>query len=426
MKHLKANLTNLQKKVIIKLPEGNDVLDFKGVSRELISKEIEKIRRIVTYIENEEDNSFELISLKREAAKLHNQLGSLADKGFEDKDRFNDFLTKLSALSDKVVLTYLLTNKNGMRNEDELINIKNQIQDVREGLISLTELHTEYEKLCEGIVKNKEEAENSYKRILTAETSSTEKAASIKAKEEEMLTLLRKSTSRNTSIKNMDEALSKIKEQIENLHSTSTKTQEITDTNNKVAEETSLKCAENQQTAEETLKKAEAVLEGATRVGLAKSFATRKEEVGRTQLVWGIVFAVSILSLIAIIFLTNNLFPLSVDNPISYLNLIPKVLFTAPVVWLGWFASSQYSHLDKVKEDYSFKFALSMAYDGYKKAIESVTDEENRELTQKLLDTMLDTLAHNPSDLLAGKKASVTPHRVCFKKQSIKSWCYPR
>jgi hypothetical protein len=205
------------------------------------------------------------------------------------------------------------------------------------------------------------------------------------------------------------------------LNETIVNTHKMASENMELSEKLKNQCVENDKTSQETLSLVEKMLEGATRIGLANSFKTRKDEVTKSQSNWGWIFALSAIGLVALIFGTQWLFPVDFKSPISFLNIIPRVLLASPLVWLAWFASRQYSLQDAIKEDYAFKYALSMAYDGYKKAIESASDDDNPELTNKLLSCMLDALSHNPRVLFSEKRISASPVEDILDSKKIKA-----
>ncbi len=55
----------------------------------------------------------------------------------------------------------------------------------------------------------------------------------------------------------------------------------------------------------------------------------------------------------------------------EFLNHLPLL---GPFIWLGWFSAVQYGYVSRVREDYAFKFAASMAFEGYKKEAREVDE----------------------------------------------------
>jgi hypothetical protein len=75
------------------------------------------------------------------------------------------------------------------------------------------------------------------------------------------------------------------------------------------------------------------------------------------------------------------------------------------LIWLGWFAARQFSYLSRIREDYAFKYAAAMAYEGHKKA----TREVDEDLERVLLEFSLFNMSQNPIRIYSEKLEHVTP-----------------
>jgi hypothetical protein len=71
----------------------------------------------------------------------------------------------LSDLSDKVVLTYLLNNKNGVRNDEELVELKNAIDDYKDKLNNISKTHEEYSSKADDVKNNADSVNENNKKI---------------------------------------------------------------------------------------------------------------------------------------------------------------------------------------------------------------------------------------------------------------------
>ena len=424
MKNLKSNLTRLKNKINEKLPEGNDVLGFSGVSKAIIVTEIDRIHDIASSIEKSNDESnFDIISLKRVSSELNYKLNELIDAGFDEKnkDKFNSFLNLLSSLSDKTILAYSVTNKNGIRSDQELIVLKEKIDSLQDKLKELSELQTQFATYCSGLSAKKEEIEANSTKAAELFTSIQKMSADLTSQAEDVAKLVTSTRRRHDSIKGISEDLPTLKGNIDTLHATSTETHGKMVAASKEATSAHKQYLENKEKSDKLLEEVSKTLAGATRVSLAKSFKDRKTELTRTQGLWSMSFILSIIALTGLLFYTSKTFPLDISNAISYLNLIPKILITLPFVWFTWFSSRQYSILDKIKEDYAFKYALSMAYDGYKKAVEESPEGENSQLSINLLASILETLSHNPRALYNDKAMPTTPVESLLQGVNMKA-----
>lgn len=85
--------------------------------------------------------------------------------------------------------------------------------------------------------------------------------------------------------------------------------------------------------------------------------------------------------------------------------VLGELALISPLVWLGWFAAKQYSYTSRIQEDYAFKAAAAMAYEGHKNAAREV----DAELEGVLLEFSLYNLAQNPIRLYGGLEIHGSP-----------------
>lgn len=120
----------------------------------------------------------------------------------------------------------------------------------------------------------------------------------------------------------------------------------------------------------------DAILEGASKVAMARSFQERRKTLTRAQIIWAVVFILGIGGLSTIgYFLGIQLLESAHEARVAGASegqLLPSVLMLirflvlAPIVWLTWFAARQYGHLLRLAEDYAFKEAAAHAFVGYR------------------------------------------------------------
>lgn len=154
------------------------------------------------------------------------------------------------------------------------------------------------------------------------------------------------------------------------------------------------------------------VLEGNSKVALAKSFKTRRQSLEKNLAFWRDGFLVSIVSLIAVILLTSvgvlNLPPiLKTDRNIDAWSVVARVLITGPIVWLTWFVARQYSHTLRLIEDYAFKEASALAFVGYKREM-----SEDEEMIKLLRETAIKNFGSPPTRMLSVKEPSSPLHEM--------------
>ncbi len=142
-------------------------------------------------------------------------------------------------------------------------------------------------------------------------------------------------------------------------------------------------------------------LKNANKVGLAKAFQDKREQLTWIWIAWAIVFIVDVITIFLLGW--NYIFPL-VENGVDIKSMIARITLVSPLIWLAWFAAIQYSRVLRLSEDYAFKEAAAMAYVGYR-------DEmgDDKELVRLLQEYAIRTFGDNPSRLLAKQAERVSP-----------------
>ncbi|UXX77894.1 hypothetical protein N7E81_10995 [Reichenbachiella carrageenanivorans] len=129
-------------------------------------------------------------------------------------------------------------------------------------------------------------------------------------------------------------------------------------------------------------------IEDANRAGMAGSFKKRKDELRWTLVFWQFF---TIASLGLLIYLSFVLVKPLISDP-NWEEIIVKLPILASCVWLCWFSSKQYGFTARIREDYSYKYAVSMAFEGYKNAAREI----NADLLEQLLSLTVLNISKNP------------------------------
>lgn len=103
----------------------------------------------------------------------------------------------------------------------------------------------------------------------------------------------------------------------------------------------------------------------------------------------------------------------SQEDALSIKAIIVRILMITPFLWLAWFSGRQYSHSNKLRQDYIYKSAIAMAYQGYK--VEST--EMGSDMHNKLLENIVGHFSDNPVRLYE-KSESSSPLEELIKKLS--------
>ena len=152
--------------------------------------------------------------------------------------------------------------------------------------------------------------------------------------------------------------------------------------------------------------KIDGLLGDANRTGMAASFAKRKNELSKPMEYWLYVFAVSIIGLVIL-----GVFYLAPLLETGKLEQLPfRLALMSPFVWLGWFSAKQYGYTSRIREDYSYKEASAMSFEGYKRE----ANEVDEEMLKKLLEQSINNLGDNPIRIYNGHDNHPSPTHELF------------
>lgn len=152
------------------------------------------------------------------------------------------------------------------------------------------------------------------------------------------------------------------------------------------------------------------LLEGANKVGLAKSFQDRKKEVEKKigTWYWSFVVSVGILALLGAVQIILIFF---FNESVVLDKLLIKFLSITPVIWFAWFSVRQYGFLSRIAEDYAFKEAAAMSFVGYRNEV-----SDNEEMIQLLQEYAIKNFGKNPADLLSKNTEHSSPAHEAIDK----------
>ncbi|MFM4910784.1 hypothetical protein ACEUCM_17380 [Aeromonas dhakensis] len=160
----------------------------------------------------------------------------------------------------------------------------------------------------------------------------------------------------------------------------------------------------------------EEIFTAANRKGMASSFSAMANGLKFPMFIWGSVFVLTLLLMVAFgydlasghfdvssqiveavqpkdVALPNDKVKVGGNAKDELLTSVPlKVLIISPLIWLAWFSGRQYGHASKLRQDYSYKSAVAMAYHGYKEEASSI----NAEMHVKLLENIVSHFSENP------------------------------
>ena len=411
MQHFRANLTRLKSQMENKLPEGNDIFGYSGVNKPLLISAVELAYSLSQEIEERDDSTrFEVIALKRHGSEANRLLKEYLDNQISHKkapEYFNEFLNCLSSLIEKIKIAYFVVTKNGLRDDVELASIKAEITDLRQ---KNDELKVMKEELQEKVITIQEGIEAIAIAHQNAKSLSSEMAQWHSSTKTQFDAI----SETHDSIEGWD---NDIKEHETKFQTLSQKTLDLSkETQNlKDAMESHVRQCESSGAALRNFEKENVNLQkeiqetlgDANRVGMAASFQERKKELASQQIGWQSVFIITIIIIVGVA--NFVVVPEIVKKTRDWNQILGELAIISPLIWLGWFAAKQYTYISRIREDYAFKFAASMAYEGHKKA----TREVDPDLERVLLEFSLFNMSQNPIRLYSKQADHATPlHEV--------------
>lgn len=167
----------------------------------------------------------------------------------------------------------------------------------------------------------------------------------------------------------------------------------------------------------------EALLPGATSAGLATAYLEMKASFNdpiksMSHLFYG---SIGILVFGSIILAIDTVGPDSItfikvnDWNMVLQELVYKIPFYAPILWLAFYASKRRSEYQRLQQEYAHKEALAKSYDSYKKQIEQL-DVEDKTMQKELITKAVDAIAYNASNTLDKKHGDKMPTLVLIEK----------
>ena len=410
MKSLRLRISFLSNKIRESLPENNDLFGYLGISRAIILESLVESYDLLSSIAVYPDK-FETIFAKREIAEciddaqeyLNSSLNN--DKAVPD---FNGFLKAIAKIRFVLKETYISISNNPLRVDYEIAKAKEDLESVTGMLAeintiknSIDIINTDSKGFIDDLkikhdlaIKNDaviNEFVESVDEIDENLTGTNEKIAVWKSEIQ--------SIKEDIIIKQAD--ISKLKKEIEQIleaslaNKSDIKTQIESlntqiDLNNK-----------HQEHIQNTI-------EDVSRYGMAGSFKKRKDELKWAQWIWA---GATLFSLVGLLIISYSIMEPLLKNGLSDINqLFFKIPIFASAVWLGWFCSRQYGFNTRIREDYAYKYAISMAFEGYKKE----TKDINPDLLEKLIELTIFNTARSPERIFNTKTNPGSPYNEMF------------
>ena len=404
MKIEKQRLTKITNSIREKFPEGNDIFGYSGITKEGVITSLEQIYTFLGLLEEINDD-IETVWIKRKLAKFFDEINGIIKEMNTDTwiQRFDYFLDLIFEMRISVKQLYIALTDKPIRAEEDIQKAKDEytklqntcnsideeLEVIKSGSVKTEELLEELEVLKEKLTSANDEAKKVIVNITSIEEKANESsetieevtpkiAATFTEIKELQKTLNADAEKINTMSVTCEKNVEKIKQQEANL-------QKQIDIDNKIQKEI-------QQT-----------LQDVNKHGMAGAFLKRKQELKWTAVIWAILSVVSM----GILIFISYMFAIAVldsdsSDILRHLFKIPSVLAG---IWLCWFCAKQFGYTIRIREDYSYKYAISMAFEGYK----NETREINEELLEKLLEVTVANISTNPIILYNSKSNHGSP-----------------
>ncbi|MCG9624633.1 hypothetical protein L1D34_07240 [Vibrio mediterranei] len=394
MRTAKSSITRLKTSMNETLPNGSDIFGFPGVTKEILLEGMEETYGLLDGFAEDKD-SFDVIFMKRilaERTKSANEyLKDGIKKMFDQEKRFNSFLNDIFVIRKVVKETYLLVVKNGLRSEAELQQTYSALEDYKVELNDYIKLHEEVEAANKEIFRVKKELEDFRSSYQESDTHVREvvgsvdtfavsiedsKEKAIEAKEDIVLTrsqILRNKASLKRSIERYEELVNNLQEQEARIQVQFEQIESID---------------KQQREQQENIQN---IIDDANRASMAGSFLKRKEEL-KEPIKWsGRIMNLALIAtagVSAYLLITTGI----LDNSFDYISFLTKLPILAPFIWIAWSNSQRNNYLVRIQEDYAFKYASAMAFEGYRKQVQEVDED----LEKRLLELAVENMGANP------------------------------
>ncbi|MDD5711356.1 MAG: hypothetical protein PHY31_01210 [Smithellaceae bacterium] len=414
MRNVRSNLTRIKNLISQKLPEGQDVFGYAGITKEELIRTIEESSGLIDGIEGKKE-SFDVIVLKRE---FHILSGACLDylnsipKDYQEKE-FDNFLKNLAEIRRLINNTYLLFVKEALRPESELATIRKTLEEIIPANDELKERHISTNQIIQDINEkdeiisekldhiNKivEEADNlsgsaeiQFQHIEEMRNSVDEWAKSIESAENDI-------AAQNSVIVENQKKIAELRSVIES---------EV-----KEFKELSQRLGQQLNQNEKFQTEIRDTIGDANRSSMAGSFKKRSDEL-EAPLKDSEKRLVLVLILFGFAALLILGFSVGEKGGINYIHLLSKLPILTPFIWLAWVYTNKVGHLSRIKEDYSFKYAAAMAFEGYKQNC----GQEGSDLANRLMEVSINNMGDNPIRLY-GKVQSGPIHEVLEKAAEV-------
>ena len=385
------------------LPDGPDVYGFQGVSKQLLVQEIDNIYSLSRFISDHESEPFalEVISLKRASASFYQQHKELfeSEEGAPTQESFNAFLDGLTALTEKTKMVFSLMSTEGFLPAVIVGNLKEEAKQFKEYIDQYSAELESARHYAEDFADAKDKIEDAVATVSETQTICEAARKNVKERVESIESSFNSVAEWKEAIEETNASAVKATASIESIQSEIAKHKEDIEDVLRKSNDLLHNIEEEGEQSKQLLDEAKETLGNSNRVSMAASFKERREQLVTSLRTWGIMFVATILlSLACAICLFAR-----TTGPLTWSQFVLRIAVMSPLVWLGWYSARQYGFTVRLMEDYAYKYAVSVAYEGFKKAV----GETDPKLKEALLELSMFNMANSPMRVFLQKNNGV-------------------
>lgn len=400
MRNAKASITRLESSIKKLLPDGNDIFSYPGVSKVILVNALDSSYQLLSALDKYDD-SYELMFLKRSIERHVKKASKFLSKD-DIESNFNYFLNELGQLRYRIRESYLILTENTFRDEHEIIAIKKRLKELN----SLTAAYSDKKQSIDEILSSITASNSRITKIDNDVSGGSEKInklfSTITENQDKISQIQANCTTWNKEVESSTQQMNTHKAEYEaqsqKINSLASRAEQYTQSVKKIEEE----LLSQKKKADDQLVEIREIVDDANRVGMAGSFKARKDELDK-PVKWAEAFMnISLFVVTAVSFYI--IIPEIGSSDVDYKSILIKLPILFPLYWIVWSSSRKFSYLTRIREDYAYKYATAMAFEGYNKH----TDEDS-DLYTKLLSLSIDTFGSNPIRLYNLKNVHSSP-----------------
>lgn len=393
MKAAKGTITRLKNQIESTVIPDPVEFGYEGLSKDMLIDCLDETYGLLEGLLDKKE-TFDVIYMKRNLTLRAKDCSEYLKDNFKElnkEKKFNRFLGDIFAIRTIVKETYLLVVQGALRDEAQLHLAKEQLEDYKTELSSYLEYRDAIDESYQAIESVKsslktfsDDYQNSSEHVLEVVSSVDSAGSEVlrtkddveSAKEEILLTkaqIRRNKVAYQGSVKRFEELIVALESQDAKIQ---VQLESVEQISSKIAE---------QQTGIQN------IIDDANRASMAGSFLKRKNELDKPIKWSGRIMNCALLLTAGasfVLLIQSGI----LSNQFDYISFLTKLPVLAPLVWIAWSNSQRNNYLVKIQEDYAFKYASAMAFEGYKKQVQE-TDEA---LELRLLELAIENMGANP------------------------------